>query len=141
LFNVFETTLRQKLANLGKTNDDIINWIKKDNFKGNIKEKRVDKYERYERNIKQIKLPDFQHIELRDLLKFLGDVYPSFKMNKEKIQTIINIRNNIMHNKDISSRQSTTIDINKEMLYERKDYEKFIKGYDIIIEQLIKLQK
>lgn len=137
ILNVFERLLREGLIHLGKKDEDIIIFLKKEGSKD---------IEELKKSILEKKLPSFQHIGLRHLInyslseKIISLQHNSKKELKEKIQKIINFRNTIMHNKDISSRQGSK-EISSEMLYERKDYNKFLEAYYVLNSLIKKLTK
>jgi len=140
ILNVFERLLREKLILIKKEDKDILLFLK------NRESSNKEKLEKLEKNIYEQKLPPFQHIELRDLLyyslseKAISLQYTSKKELKKGIQKIIDFRNTVMHNKDFSSRQDSG-NIPSEMLYERKDYNKFLEAYDILISFIKELNK
>jgi len=133
LFNFFERKLRNILKEEDVENEDVLNWLKVKNTPES-KEKIVlfkDKQEKYH-------LPEFQHFELGDLLKFM--LYQKLRIDnheisREIIKNVPKVRNSIMHNKDIVKRQENS-DIEKEMLYDWEDYKEFLKVYFWLLEVL-----
>lgn len=124
LFNLFEKRLREGLIYAKCSNKDLLDWLKEKSEEGE------KKAEDYEKRIKETKLPPFQHIDFRDLLSFCygaGIIPENPKIKpKNELDFLARLRNNLMHNKDLSCRQDRE---NNEMLYERKDYDRFLKAY------------
>ena len=130
LFNEFERKIRDILIKNNLKNEDMCNWLRYKKTPESLgKVKRFDEMQR------KTKLPKFQHFDLIDLINFMQNKRIGLK---EKISTdkMIKVRNSIMHHKDISSRQERTNDMDKEMLYERKDYDLFLDVHDFLIEVL-----
>jgi len=131
MINLFETALRKKLVLQKNNNEDFLKYLQKKGIENKTK------IERYEEHFEKENLPPFQQLEFLDLIKFADNkkiIYfgkISNKKIKEKINCLRLFRNNIMHNKDMFSRQNEDFLAN-EMLYKREDYDKFLEAYDII---------
>ncbi|PJE81414.1 hypothetical protein COU58_02540 [Candidatus Pacearchaeota archaeon CG10_big_fil_rev_8_21_14_0_10_32_42] len=142
IFHEFEKQVRDILSKKDKHNEDFFEWYK--NTKINNLEKNEEKklaiknLERIEKEKREIILPKFQYFDLRDLLKFMKyekiDIN-GFPIENKVIKSIPDIRNTIMHHKDISPRQNNE-GVGSKFLYRRDAYDKFLEGYDLTLRML-----
>ena len=142
LLSSLELTIREHLS-LNFKNEDILNFLKMKMQrieKQEIKEKRESEIKSIESNIDKIKIGEFQHFGFRTILNFVleGDIKINhWKIkNKDTFENYVNIRNSIMHSKDIISR------INDDSymdfpFYKKDDFSQFFIIYKEIRELLL----
>lgn len=142
IFHEFEKEVRKVLGDNDKHNTDFIRWYEAEkieqNKDENARKQLKNKIEQIKKKKEKIILPKFQHFDLRDLLDFM--IYEKIKINnfeidKDIFNRIADIRNIIMHHKDISPRQNNFGE-GGELLYRRDHYDKFLEGYFWLIEVL-----
>lgn len=138
IFSWFEQTLRDLLYPNYK-NEDIIMFLrlklkKRTDLLDKEQKEKEKEISDLEKNIDKVKISEFQHFNLRVLLKFIHEKNLINKgwsiRNKDHINNLVNVRNTIMHSKDLMSRnEDSEIDFS---FYNEEDFDKFFVVYNEI---------
>jgi hypothetical protein len=100
--------LRKLLLNKGENNASLLEWMGKKSLVNTHWKKRykacvpVDEYELKQQNLNRRDCSPFQTFFLNDLLYFVASRKYMSKESRRSLEAIINIRNWVAHNKDLT---------------------------------------